>query len=89
MLKAYIFIFQVCEEEGSKRGKVAKKAKEIVDEIAHTFSLRTIRFMAFMLSKIVKRLFRHVYVNRSGIEKVSRNLSYCICYPFLYSSIAR
>ena len=41
--------------------------------------------MAFMLSKIVKRLFRHVYVNRSGIEKVSWNFSYCICYPVMHS----
>ena len=63
-------MFKVCEREGVKRRNVEKKAKYIVDEIAHTFNLKTIRFMAFALSKIVKRLFKHLFVNRNGIEKV-------------------
>ena len=67
-----VFHFKVCEKEGMKRSKVEKKANQIIDEIAHTFNLRTIRFMAFALSKIVKRLFKHVFINRTGIEKVCR-----------------
>lgn len=65
-----VFHFKVCEKEGIKRSQVEKKANEIIDEIAHTFNLRTIRFMAFAVTKIVKRLFKHVFINRSGIEKV-------------------
>ena len=62
--------FQVCKNEGKDKAIVEQRANEIVDEIAHTFNLRTIRFMAFALSKIVKKLFRHVYVNRNGIKEV-------------------
>ncbi|XP_065061968.1 dihydroxyacetone phosphate acyltransferase-like [Rhopilema esculentum] len=64
-------IEKACLDNSSDRKKLEKRAREIVDEIAHTFSLKTIRFMSFMLSKIVNKLFRNVYVNRSGIEKLS------------------
>lgn len=40
--------------------------------MAHRLQLSTIRFFAFMLSKIFKTLFRSICVNEEGIQRVSR-----------------
>jgi len=71
-----VLLTRFVKQRGQKKKNVEKKAKYIVDEIAHTFNLKTIRFMAFALSKIVKRLFKHLFVNGSGIQKMSEMVKF-------------
>ncbi|XP_057315495.1 dihydroxyacetone phosphate acyltransferase-like [Hydractinia symbiolongicarpus] len=44
------------------------QASDIIDEISHAFSISTIRLMALVLMKIIRTLFRHVLVNKKGLE---------------------
>jgi len=64
-------IFQRKREAGVDANKSLQEAATIIDEIAHTFSLKTIRVMAFALIKIFKQLFQRVLVNKEGIKQVS------------------
>ena len=60
-----------CSETGIGRNEAIKKSGDIVDEIAHTFDIKMIRFLGYALRKILKRLFQHVYINRDGLKKVN------------------
>ena len=67
----HLIFMQHAKKENAKEDKIRKEAKLISEEIAHRFNLKTIRFMAYTLSKIVRRLFRHIYVNKEGVAEVS------------------
>eukprot|EP00111_Clytia_hemisphaerica_P017841 TCONS_00052753-protein len=56
-------------ETGIHQSQSLQEAAQIIDEIAHTFSLGTIRFMAYSLIKIIKKLFQRVLVNKEGIKQ--------------------
>eukprot|EP00794_Sanderia_malayensis_P019889 gene19889-21831_t len=74
--RVVLAIEQLCSKDGITKNAASQKAEEILNEIAHAFSLRTIRFMAMLLVNIVKRMFKHVFVNRDGISKVSDAVMY-------------
>lgn len=50
---------------------IQEEAMEILDEMGHSMQLGAVRFFAFTLSKIFKRLFQRVCVNEEGIQRVS------------------
>ncbi|XP_065661304.1 dihydroxyacetone phosphate acyltransferase isoform X3 [Hydra vulgaris] len=56
------------QETGIDSNTAYKNAASIIDEISHAFSLRTIRFMAYIIMKTVKKLFKEVLVNKDGID---------------------
>jgi glycerone phosphate O-acyltransferase len=66
-------IEQVSDESGLPMDEVHKQAVEIVNEMAHDLSINAIRGFAVFLVKVMKALFRRIYVNEEGIQKV-RNM---------------
>ena len=50
---------------------IQEEAMEILDEMGHNMQLGAVRFFAFTLSKIFKRLFQRVCVNEEGMQRVS------------------
>lgn len=71
-----IFFFKRKRDSGIEATQSLQDASAIIDEIAHTFSIKTIRVMAFALIKIIKQLFQNVMVNKEGVEQVFSILSY-------------
>lgn len=62
--------FKRKRDTGIDQTKSIQDASFIIDEIAHTFNIKTIRLMAFALIKIIKQLFQNVMVNREGVKQV-------------------
>ncbi|XP_005103445.1 dihydroxyacetone phosphate acyltransferase [Aplysia californica] len=63
-------IEQACIETKLPREEVTAEALSILDEMAHNQSMTAIRGFAFFLMKIFKSLYRRIYVNADGIQKV-------------------
>ena len=61
---------QISKEKKQSITEVTEEAKAIIDEMAHNMSLTTLRFMAFLLRKILSTLYKKVLVNGAGIERV-------------------
>uniref|UniRef100_A0A8C4X3H9 Glyceronephosphate O-acyltransferase n=1 Tax=Erpetoichthys calabaricus TaxID=27687 RepID=A0A8C4X3H9_ERPCA len=59
--------------EGSETFR--KKATMILEEMADNLHLSAIRLLAFILSKVFKRVFRRIRVNTEGIERLKKALS--------------
>ena len=51
--------------------EIMKEAKAILDEMAHNLNMRAIRGFAVALTKVMKALYRRLYVNKDGIDRVS------------------
>nr|XP_046228405.1 dihydroxyacetone phosphate acyltransferase [Scatophagus argus] len=65
-------INQVSKETGRAPDDVQEEASAILEEMAHCLQLSTIRFFAFMLSKVFKTLFRSICVNEEGIQRLQQ-----------------
>ncbi|XP_043962098.1 dihydroxyacetone phosphate acyltransferase isoform X2 [Gambusia affinis] len=65
-------INQVSKETGTATNEIQSEAEAILEEMAHRLQLSTIRFFAFMLSKIFKTLFRSICVNEEGIQRLQQ-----------------
>lgn len=63
-------IDKISTEKGISRNDVEKEAEEILEDMAHSQSLTNLRTLAYIFPKLYKRLLRHLYVNRDGIEKL-------------------
>ncbi|XP_060070929.1 dihydroxyacetone phosphate acyltransferase-like [Ylistrum balloti] len=61
---------QVCMESGLPADEVWAQAKEILEEMSHNLRLGAIRGFAVFLVKVLKALFKRIYVNEEGIQKV-------------------
>lgn len=71
LIKALYFCAQLSKETGESLDIIQEEAVEILDEMGHSMHMGAIRFFAFTLSKIFKCLFKSVYVNEDGMQKVS------------------
>lgn len=65
-------INQVSKETGRATDDVQEEASAILEEMAHSLQLSTIRFFAFTLSKVFKTLFRSICVNEEGIQRLQQ-----------------
>ncbi|XP_005291306.2 dihydroxyacetone phosphate acyltransferase isoform X1 [Chrysemys picta bellii] len=65
-------IKQLSKEMGESTDIIQEEAIEILDEMGHNLHIGAIRFFAFSLSKIFKRLFQKVCVNEEGIQKLQQ-----------------
>ncbi|XP_050805024.1 dihydroxyacetone phosphate acyltransferase isoform X1 [Gopherus flavomarginatus] len=65
-------IKQLSKEMGESTDIIQEEAVEILDEMGHNLHIGAIRFFAFSLSKIFKRLFQRVCVNEEGIQKLQQ-----------------
>lgn len=61
---------KVSKETGRQTDNVQEEVSAILDEMAHSLQLSTVRFFAFTLSKIFKSLFKSIRVNEEGIQRV-------------------
>lgn len=68
-----------------KREDVEKEAKKILDEMAHQFDLKYVRFLGYCLMKVFARIFKHIYYN-SDIES---NLQVLKQYPVVLLPLHR
>ncbi|KAM6906211.1 dihydroxyacetone phosphate acyltransferase isoform 2-T2 [Lycodopsis pacificus] len=65
-------INQLTKETGRETGDVRDEASAILEEMAHSLQLSTVRFFAFTLSKVFKSLFRSICVNEEGIQRLQQ-----------------
>ncbi|KAM3861224.1 dihydroxyacetone phosphate acyltransferase [Diretmus argenteus] len=65
-------IQQLSKDTGKAVDVVQEEAAAILDEMAHSQQLSTVRFFAFTLSKAFKALFRNVCVNEEGIQRLQQ-----------------
>lgn len=65
-------INQVSKDMGRATDDVQEEASAILEEMAHSLQLSTIRFFAFTLSKVFKTLFRSICVNEEGIQRLQQ-----------------
>ncbi|NXP08863.1 GNPAT acyltransferase, partial [Thinocorus orbignyianus] len=63
-------IKQLAKEMGESPDIIQEEAMEILDEMGHSMQLGAVRFFAFTLSKIFKRLFQRVCVNEEGMQRL-------------------
>lgn len=63
-------IHKLSKETGESSEIIQEEAAEILDEMGHSLQLSVIRFFAFTLSKVFKKLFRKVCVNEEGIQRL-------------------
>ncbi|XP_056620214.1 dihydroxyacetone phosphate acyltransferase [Triplophysa dalaica] len=65
-------IKQVSSQSGESSECVTEEASLILDEMAQSLQLSTVRFFVYTLSKAFKRLFRSVCVNEEGIQRLQQ-----------------
>ncbi|NXA38173.1 GNPAT acyltransferase, partial [Eudromia elegans] len=65
-------IKQLAKETGESSDIIQEEAVEILDEMGHSMQLGAVRFFAFTLSKIFKRLFQRVCVNEEGMQRLQQ-----------------
>uniref|UniRef100_A0A8D2ZQY1 Glyceronephosphate O-acyltransferase n=1 Tax=Scophthalmus maximus TaxID=52904 RepID=A0A8D2ZQY1_SCOMX len=68
----HFVIGQVSNETGRAVDDVQEEASAILEEMAHSLQLSTVRFFAFTLSKVFKTLFRSICVNEEGIQRLQQ-----------------
>ena len=61
--------------------QLQSEARSIADEMAHRFSMGSVRAFAFVMVKIFKALFNRLYVNKDGIQQV------CLCLHLYHCEI--
>lgn len=62
----------LAEEVGLSTDAVSKEAIEILNEMSHSLSLNVVRGFAYFLVKVFKALFRRVYVNEEGVQRLRK-----------------
>ncbi|XP_017286889.1 dihydroxyacetone phosphate acyltransferase isoform X2 [Kryptolebias marmoratus] len=65
-------INQVSKQTSVTADEVEAEAAAILEEMAHHLQISTIRFFAFVLSKVFKTLFRSVCVNEEGVQRLQQ-----------------
>lgn len=63
-------IEQACIDTKLQKSEVTAEAVSILNEMAHNQRMKAIRGFAYFLVKIFKSLYKRVYVNVDGIQKV-------------------
>uniref|UniRef100_A0A0B6ZSK3 Phospholipid/glycerol acyltransferase domain-containing protein n=2 Tax=Arion vulgaris TaxID=1028688 RepID=A0A0B6ZSK3_9EUPU len=63
-------IEQACIDTKLPRSEIVSEAVSAVNEMAHNQNMKAIRGFAYVLVKIFKSLYKRVYVNVDGIQKV-------------------
>jgi len=62
--------FQLANEKNIPQEELMKEVTAILDDMAHTTNMRTVRSFAFFVIKVFKALFKRVYVSEEGIQMV-------------------
>ncbi|MBN3318607.1 GNPAT acyltransferase, partial [Atractosteus spatula] len=68
----HFVIQQMSAETGESPAIIQEEAAVILEEMAQNLQLSFIRFLAYSLSKVFKRVFRRVRVNEEGIQRLQQ-----------------
>nr|XP_015194544.1 PREDICTED: dihydroxyacetone phosphate acyltransferase-like [Lepisosteus oculatus] len=68
----HFVIQQMSAETGESPAIIQEEAAVILEEMAQNLQLGFIRFLAYSLSKVFKRVFRRVRVNEEGIQRLQQ-----------------
>jgi len=79
--------FQLANEKNIPQEELMKEVTAILDDMAHTTNMRTVRSFAFFVIKVFKALFKRVYVSEEGIQMV-RFASFWFLTAPMVSSLA-
>ncbi|XP_063044529.1 dihydroxyacetone phosphate acyltransferase-like isoform X2 [Engraulis encrasicolus] len=60
----------MAKESGEPLENIKEKAAEILREMAHNLQLCCIRFLAYTLSKVLKRVYHRIMVNEEGMNRL-------------------
>nr|XP_029510640.1 dihydroxyacetone phosphate acyltransferase-like [Oncorhynchus nerka] len=63
---------EVAMETGESVDLVREEASGILDEMSQNLQLGFIRLLGFTLSKVFKRLFSHININREGLNRLQQ-----------------
>lgn len=72
--------------EGKEESEVQKRAQDILQELTHNFHLYAVRWFGLVLSKLGKRLYSNIFVNREKLEEVSYDFEVEKCSKLRYKS---
>ncbi len=50
--------------------QILAEAEQILVEMGNTYKLSTIRFLGLFFAKLIRRLYKGLTINRSGVDKV-------------------
>ncbi|KAJ8410264.1 hypothetical protein AAFF_G00202450 [Aldrovandia affinis] len=70
-------IQQVSAESGELQEVIKEEAAGMLEEMAQNIQMGFIRFLAFILSKVFKRLFRRIHINEEGLQRVQQAIQEC------------
>ncbi|XP_019727048.1 dihydroxyacetone phosphate acyltransferase isoform X3 [Hippocampus comes] len=68
-------IVEVAMETGSPPEAVRAQAAAILEEMSQKLQLGFVRLMGFMLSKVLKRIYSHIYVNMDALHTLQQVVS--------------
>jgi glycerone phosphate O-acyltransferase len=77
-------ISKVIENDKEKtitQEKLYEEATKILDEMGHSYNLKVVRFLGYLLMKVFKRIYKHIYYNSdltAKINEISKR------YPIIY-----
>ena len=69
----YYFLFyyiQLVNEGHGDKQQILAEAEQILVEMGNTYKLSTIRFLGLFFAKLIRRLYKGLTINRSGVDKV-------------------
>ena len=49
---------------------VLQEVKNILEDVGHTFSLKNVRCVGYILRKVFRNIYEGIKVNMTGLEKV-------------------
>ncbi|XP_038046448.1 dihydroxyacetone phosphate acyltransferase-like [Patiria miniata] len=64
---------EIVASNGRQEKDIYAEAEAILDEMAHEYSLNNIRFLAYIFAKTFKKLYGHIYVSKTGLEKLRKS----------------
>ncbi|CAL8081175.1 unnamed protein product [Orchesella dallaii] len=63
-------IKEVAKMEGKEDAEVQKRAQDVIQEMSHNFHLYAVRWFGLVLSKLGKKLYSSIYVNKEKLEEI-------------------
>lgn len=63
-------LLQIAAKQGRKIEDVFGEVKELLADIGHTFTLKSIRLMAYLLRKVFRNIYSGIKVNMEGLNQV-------------------
>ncbi|XP_064197083.1 dihydroxyacetone phosphate acyltransferase isoform X1 [Anguilla rostrata] len=70
-------IQQMSVESGEPLEVIREEAAGILEEMSQNLQLGFIRLLGFILSKVFKRLFRKIYINDDGLQRLQQVIQEC------------